>query len=102
MVIGSKIYPQEYSRSSELIKQNINSRQGILVLDHYIIQSPIADAYAQRAIFFLDKKHWDFPWKMARPDESLLDHILKLDLQFFQLSRRKPIQGLRNKSGPWY
>src|SRR5581483_10074182 len=61
MVSGSKIDFGEVCRSLQLIKQIVNARKRITVLNSNLVQLPVIDAHAKRSIFLFDEQHGGSP-----------------------------------------
>src|SRR5688572_13200776 len=78
VISGTKVYFREITRSLELIKQVINSRQRISVLDSHFIQLSIINTHSERTILLPYKQHRSTPWRDTRSNETLLKQILQL------------------------
>src|SRR5688572_8128908 len=55
VISGTKVYFREVTCSLELIKQIINSRQRLSLLDSYLIQLSVVNAHAKRTILLPHK-----------------------------------------------
>ncbi|GJS64794.1 hypothetical protein Tco_0679358 [Tanacetum coccineum] len=53
---------REVARSLKLVKQIVNPRERITILDGQLVQFTIVYAYAKRSILLLDKQNWRSPW----------------------------------------
>ncbi|GJS64338.1 integrase, catalytic region, zinc finger, CCHC-type containing protein [Tanacetum coccineum] len=62
MITRSKVYLREVARSLKLVKQIVNPRERITILDGQLVQFTIVYAYAKRSILLLDKQNWRSPW----------------------------------------
>jgi hypothetical protein len=56
MIAGAKVYLRKHFGSDQLIKKNINTRQGILVLDSHRIKWAVIYTQPQAFILLLYKQ----------------------------------------------
>ncbi|GKA48550.1 hypothetical protein Tco_0741508 [Tanacetum coccineum] len=56
MITRSKVYLREVARSLKLVKQIVNPREWIMILDGQLVQFTIVYAHEKRSILLLDKQ----------------------------------------------
>ena len=61
IVSGAKINLGEYTGTTELVKQIIDSRQRLLVLYGDFVEGAVVDAQTEGTIALLSKQHWQSP-----------------------------------------
>ena len=86
MVARAKVYLGKHLGPDQLVKENINTRQRILVLDSYHIERAVIYTQPQAFIILLHKQRWTSPRRSTWVNKSLIQQLLQLLLQFCQLS----------------
>ena len=86
MVARAKVYLGKHLGPDQLVKENINTRQRILVLDSYRIKRAVIYTQPQAFILLLHKQCWTSPRRSAWANKSLIQQLLQLLLQLCQLS----------------
>ena len=62
MITRSEVYLCKMASTLNLVKQVINSGDGILILDCDLVQLSIANVHSEGTIFILYEQHWCTPW----------------------------------------
>ena len=83
----------------KMVKQFINPRDGILILDYDLVQPSIFNANSERTIFFLYEQHWCTPCRNTRSDEALISKVFQLIFQFLKLCWSHYVSRNRNRLG---
>ena len=72
MITRSEVYLCEMAGTLKLVKQVINPRDGILILDCDVVQLSIVNAHYGGTIFLPYEQHCCTPWLNTRSDEALI------------------------------
>lgn len=60
----------------KIIKQIIYSWDGILILNHDLVQLPIINIHFKRTIIISNKEHWSTQWINTWPNETLIQVVV--------------------------
>src|ERR1041385_7698828 len=92
VVSGPQINLGEDSGSVQLVEQILDLGERILVLDGYFVQLTVVHTHAYGAVSLVHKENWRTPGS----NQSLLEHVIQLLLQFNQLFGIHPVGSLCN------
>ena len=72
MITRSEVYVWKITNTMKLVKQVINTGNGIFILNCDLVQLPIVDAHLERTIFLLHEQYWCTLWRNTRSIEALI------------------------------
>ncbi|KAJ0582257.1 hypothetical protein HanHA300_Chr04g0150211 [Helianthus annuus] len=78
MIARTKINFGETGSALELIKEIVDTRKRVTILDGEFVELTIIDTHAERAIFLFNEEHGSTPWRGTWTNETLLEEFLKL------------------------
>jgi hypothetical protein len=98
MVARPQINLGEYLGFGELIKNNIDARKRVFVLDSNSIKRSIIYAHAKRLILLLHQDSRTTPRRRTRLNQTFLQQLIQLNLQLSQLIGWHSIGPSRDRS----
>lgn len=76
VITGAEVYLGEEFAVLLLVKDFVDSGQGVRVLDGHFVQCPIVYAHPVRAVFLDDEDDRRSPWGATGLNESYLEELL--------------------------
>jgi DNA-directed RNA polymerase subunit F len=85
VITTSQIHLREHSCTRKLIKEFIDARKRICILDRFLIERTVVNHQSISFILFLDEDGRTSPWRSAWLNETKFLQLVKLLLEFSQL-----------------
>src|ERR1043165_7285156 len=101
VITGPQINLRVVARALKLVKEIINARKRITILDGHFVQLTMIYTHAKTSVLLLHKQNRSSPRGRTRSDETLFKEFLQLARQLLHLGRCKTIRSSGNRSCTW-